>query len=260
MSSLRARCPDCRTLTAVAVDSGYQCHSCGREFAAGLVRVPKAWGRPEEPDAGAGMAQGAHISIPYPETAVIERESLAEQTKALAASLPERPLVLGGCCCTHVGAVEGLAAREGRLAVLWLDAHGDLNTPETSPSGNQWGMPLRMLLDDGIVAAEDVALIGARNLDPPEVEYLAATGIDDSLERALEGVDRVYVALDLDVLDPSEAKVFMPEPAGLTVGAVEGILGRAATITTVAGLGLTGFLLEDENTGVATRLAAAAGF
>ena len=128
--------------------------------------------------------------------------------------LPERPLVLGGCCCAHVGAVRGLAGRVNRLAVVWIDAHGDLNTPETSPSGNLWGMPLRMLLDDGVVAAGDVALVGARSLDPPEQDYLDEAGIDDSLDRALEGADAVYVALDLDVLDPGDVEVFVPEPGG----------------------------------------------
>ena len=59
-------------------------------------------------------------------------------------------LTLGGCCCAHVGAVEGLATRYDRLGVVWFDAHGDLNTPETSPSGNVWGMPLRRLLDSGM--------------------------------------------------------------------------------------------------------------
>ena len=47
-----------------------------------------------------------------------------------AATFRVRPLVLGGCCCAHVGAIRGLAARAGRLAVVWFDAHGDLNTPE----------------------------------------------------------------------------------------------------------------------------------
>jgi arginase len=121
-------------------------------------------------------------------------------------------------------------------------------------------MPLRMLLDDGIVAPEDVALVGARNLDPPEVDYLAETGIDDSLERALAGVDRVYVALDLDVLDPSEAKVFMPEPGGLHAADIEAVLRDAAVRTTIGGVGVTGFLLEDENIALVTRLLAAGGF
>ncbi|MGH3133578.1 MAG: hypothetical protein ACRDNY_07540, partial [Gaiellaceae bacterium] len=99
MSSLRARCPDCRTFTAVAMGLGYECHACGREFAAGLVRVPAAWGA-----GGEAMAEGASLPVPYPETGVIERATLEEQTTALAAALPERPLVLGGCCCAHVGA------------------------------------------------------------------------------------------------------------------------------------------------------------
>ena len=156
-------------------------------------------------------------SCPIPEAAIVEAESLEEQTLALAADLPERPLVLGGDCCSHVGAVEGLAARHGRLSVVWFDAHGDLNTPESSPSGNQWGMPLRMLLDSGAVDAGDVALVGARNLDPPEEEFIAASGLhlgEAGIERALEGVAGTYVALDVDVLEPSEMVVFMPEPAG----------------------------------------------
>ena len=188
MSRLRARCPDCRTLTAVALGPEYQCHSCGREFRAGLVRVPRAWG-----EGGEAMAAAAFHELPYPEAAVIEADTLAEQTLLLASELPDRPVVLGGCCCSHVGAIEALSSGEERLAVVWIDAHGDLNTPETSPSGNAWGMPLRMVLDDGAVLAQHVALIGARNLDPPEVEFIAATGIhtgDDAIERGARGRGR----------------------------------------------------------------------
>ena len=172
MSRLRAKCPDCKTFTAVALGPEYECHACGRVFGAGLVRVPRAWG-----DGGVPMIESASLPLPYPEAAVIEEDTLGEQTLALASELPERPVVLGGCCCSHVGAVEGLAARHERLAVVWLDAHGDLNTPESSPSGNAWGMPLRMIVDAGTVRPHDVALIGARNLDPPEVEFIAGAGI-----------------------------------------------------------------------------------
>jgi DNA-directed RNA polymerase subunit RPC12/RpoP len=63
VSSLRARCPDCRTFTAVAMGPGYECHACGREFAAGLVRVPRAWG-----SGGEGMQEGASLELPYPDT------------------------------------------------------------------------------------------------------------------------------------------------------------------------------------------------
>jgi arginase len=262
MSSLRARCPDCRTLTAVAVGPGYQCHRCGREFEAGLVRVPKAWGRVDEPappPGAEGLAKAAFLEVAYPETAVIDRPTLAEQTAAIAKTLPERPLVLGGDCCAELGAVRGLASEGRRLALVWLDAHGDLNTPESSPSGNLWGMPFRMILDEGLVAPADAALVGARNLDPAEAEYLDATGVDDSLERALEGVDGVYIALDLDVLDPSEAEVFMPEPAGLTVAKAEAVVREAAERAPVVGMGVTAFLPAERNLPVIARLVAAAG-
>ena len=205
------------------------------------------------------MAEAAHLPLSYPDTGVVERDSLAEQSDALARTLPARPLVLGGCCCSHVGAVRGLVERGGRLGIVWLDAHGDLNTPESSPSGNAWGMPLRMILDDGLVETADVALVGTRNLDPPEVAYLADTGIDASLDRALDGVDRVYVALDADVLDPGEADVFMPEPGGLSVEAAESLLRELAGRTSIAGMGLTGLTAAPENVPVMTLLLAAAG-
>ena len=205
------------------------------------------------------MAEGASLQLPYPDTGSVERDTLEEQSAELASVLPERPLVLGGCCCAHVGAVRGLAARVERLGVVWLDAHGDLNTPETSPSGNAWGMPLRMLLDDGVVRPEDVALVGARNLDPPETEYLAATGIDDSLERALDLVDAVYVALDLDVLEPGEAASFMHEPGGPHVDEIETTLAETVSRARLAGMGVTGHLADDRNVPVVTRLLAAAG-
>ena len=111
MSRLRAKCPDCKTFTAVALGPDYECHSCGAEFRAGLVRVPQAWG-----DGGEAMAQAAWLELPYPESAVVEADTLEEQSLALAADLPERPLVLGGDCCSHIGAVEGLAARQGRMS------------------------------------------------------------------------------------------------------------------------------------------------
>jgi len=255
VSALRARCPDCRTFTAVAVGEGYECHSCGATFAAGLVRVPAAWGA-----GGEGMVAGARIDVPYPEVAIVERATLDEQTEAIADSLAPRPIVLGGCCCAQVGAAIGVARRVDRLALVWIDAHGDLNTPETSPSGNLWGMPLRMLLDAGVVAPADAALVGARNLDPPETEHMAAVGLDDSIERALTGTDAAYVALDLDVLDPSEVDVLIPEPDGISADELEALMSDLASRTRIAGMGVTGLLATERNAALATRMLAAAGF
>ena len=253
MSLLRAKCPTCRAYTAVAVGGGYECHSCGRTFSAGLVRVPRAWG-----DGGEEMIESASLPLDFPEAAVVEEDSLLLQTLAVASDLPDRPLVLGGCCCSHIGAVEGLAARHERLGVIWLDAHGDLNTPETSPSGNQWGMPLRMLIDGGAVDPQDVALVGARNLDRPEVEFISAAGIKDGADAVLERVEHVYVALDCDVFDPRELTVFMPEPGGPTVGDVEKLFGRLRHH--VVGAGLTGLAPDPGNVEKLERLVTALGF
>jgi arginase len=206
------------------------------------------------------MADGAQIALPYPEVAVVERDTLEEQTAGVADSLAARPIVVGGCCCTHVGAARGVSQRVERLGIVWIDAHGDLNTPETSPSGNQWGMPFRMILDGGFVRAEDAALVGARSLDPPEAEFLAATGIDDSVDRALAGVDATYIALDLDVLDPSEVDVLIPEPNGPSAAEIEALLQSIAGRTTLAGIGVTGFLATERNSALAKRMLVAAGF
>jgi arginase len=238
MSLLRARCPTCKANTAVAVDAGYECHSCGRTFDAGLVRVPRAWG-----DGGEEMVESALLPLDYPEASIVEEDTLVAQTLAVASDLPVRPIVLGGCCCSHIGAVEGLAARHDRLGVIWLDAHGDLNTPETSPSGNAWGMPLRMIVDGGAADPHDVALIGARNLDPPEVEFIAASGLRtgrEGIEAVLDAVDCVYVALDCDVFEPDEIASFMPEPDGMSVDEVDELFALVAARGALAGAGLTG--------------------
>ena len=248
MSSLRARCPDCRTLTAVAVGAEYQCHSCGREFGAGLLRVPRAWG-----DGGEAMAAAAAMELPWPEAAAIEEESLEAQIEAMSRALPVRPVVLGGCCCSHVGAVRELTRRHGRVAVVWLDAHGDLNTPESSPSGNAWGMPLRMLIDAGDVAAEDVTLLGARNLDPPEEVFIEASGVRRELGALPE---HVYVALDGDVIEPGQLDVFMPEPDGIPLDELESLL---AEIPRPLGAGFTGFQASARNEAALARLGHALG-
>jgi arginase len=253
VSTLRARCPRCRTLTAVAYDDGYECHSCGATFAAGLVRVPRAWG-----EGGEAMGEAASTRLSYPEALVVERETLEAQTTDIARSMPRRPLVLGGCCCAHLGAIRGLSARHDRLAVVWLDAHGDLNTPETSPSGNAWGMPLRMAIDEGSVRAADVALVGARDLDPPEKAYVAAHGIDDDVDRALDGATAAYVALDVDVLEPGHVPCFMPVDGGPGPDEVDAIIRDVASRVRVAGLGLTG-LVPGADPVVLGRFVAAAG-
>jgi arginase len=208
------------------------------------------------------MADAASLPLSYPEAAVIEEDSLAAQSLALALELPERPLVLGGCCCSHVGAVEALSARHGRIAVVWLDAHGDLNTVESSPSGNEWGMPLRMLLDSGAVQAEDLALVGARNLDPPEEKFIAAANVGTGSEAvvpALDGTVGAYVAVDFDAFREHEVASFMPEPGGLSLEEAEEVLGGVLARTDLLGAGFSGLVPDERNLEPARRLTAALG-
>ena len=87
-----------------------------------------------------------------------------------------------------------------------------------------------------------------------------AQGIDESLDRALTGVDAAYIALDLDVLDPEEADVFMPEPDGMSVSDLESLLEDIVGRTTIAGIGMTGFLATERNAALVASLPPAAGF
>jgi arginase len=170
--------------------------------------------------------------------------------------------VLGGCCCAHIGAVEALSARHDRIAVVWFDAHGDLNTIESSPTGNEWATPLRMLLDSGAVGAEDVVLVGARSLDPPEEEFIAANGIGvgpQALGDALDGTTGAYVAVDFDSLSDDEVAPFMPEPGGLSVDEATEVLVDLRSRSRVLGAGLSAMLPDERNLEPATRLTSALG-
>ena len=130
------------------------------------------------------------LALPYPEAAVVAEDTLADQVLVARVRAARAAAVLGGCCCSHIGAVEGLATRHERLAVVWIDAHGDLNTPETSPSGNEWGMPLRMILDGGAVEPADVALRRCARPRPAGASSSSSragcTPASDAVERALE--------------------------------------------------------------------------
>jgi arginase family enzyme len=120
-----------------------------------------------------------------------------------------------------------------------------------------------MLLDSGTIEPEDAVLVGARNLDSPEKEFIAATGLRtgaDGVAPALEGTDAVYVAFDCDVLDPAdEVAAYMPEPGGFTVSESEEILRAIAAAKPVAGAGLSGLSADPGNVSPLARLCAALG-
>ncbi len=160
------------------------------------------------------------------------------------------PLVLGGDHSIAIGTVAGasayLAESGRRLGLLWIDAHGDMNTPETTPSGNIHGMPLAVCLGKGApelvqvagafakVKPQDTVLVGARALDPLELELVRESGITiytmedidrrgifdvmvEAVEVATRYTDALHVSLDMDALDPQVAPgVGTPVRGGLT--------------------------------------------
>lgn len=173
-------------------------------------------------------------------------ESLREvyEVSRDAASRGEIGVFLGGDHSISVGTISG-QARGDRLGVVWVDAHADYNTPDTSPSGNVHGMPLAALVGDGPPELVDfghpgpkldpalVALVGLRDVDVEERRRLQAgrlniftmrdidergmAAVAHSLIERLADADRIHVSLDLDSLDPDIAPgVGTPVPGGLT--------------------------------------------
>jgi arginase len=188
-------------------------------------------------------------------------DAIAAVAAAVAAE-ERRPLALLGECTLAPAMAGALQRRYDDLALVWLDAHGDLNTPETSPSGNLWGMPLRMILDSGAVDPQDTILLGARSLDSPEREYVASIGLRTDaaeLEEALDGTEGVYVALDVDSLEPGPIHPFMPEPGGLSMQELADLLRRVRGRTSVLGAGFSGLAAEPANVEPLTGLALALG-
>ena len=156
------------------------------------------------------------------------------------------PLVLGGDHSLSIGSVRG-AARNKKIGVIWIDAHADFNTAETTPSGNIHGMSLAILAGLGdkslvqlwdetipVIDPSKIAIIGARDLDSGEKENLSKAGamvmgmeqidrygmvsvVERAIERVSRDVDGIYLSLDLDALDPEQAPgVGTPVAAGLS--------------------------------------------
>jgi len=194
---------------------------------------------------GISCADWGNVDVEIPETTASgdERVRFLTQIRETCEQIAGRvraaieqnlfPLVLGGDHSVALGTLGGLASVHGAGGVLWIDAHGDLNTPETTPSGNVHGMPLAAALGRAGAGFESnswplpsvdpnhVAIVGVRSLDPGERAVVKDTGIavytiTDIDRRGLEPVFRealervsgaafVHVSLDLDVVDPDVA-------------------------------------------------------
>jgi len=160
------------------------------------------------------------------------------------------PVVLGGDHSIAAGTLSGIAAhfrkKEKKIGLIWLDAHGDINTPESSPSGNVHGMPLAAAMGYGAtelvelqgfkpkVEPQNISLVGIRDLDSQEKKLAKKSGVhvftmrdidergmrevmSDALKYAMDDTDGISVSLDMDFVDPSDAPgVGTPVRGGVT--------------------------------------------
>lgn len=227
------------------------------------------------PDGAAQLARllpaGEHIRVATTDRAAPTLEGVTAKDalvsnfgaarEALARARGELVVTVGGDCGVDLAPIEAALARHGRnLAVVWFDAHPDLNTPDSSPSGSFHGMVLRTLLGDGppaLVPAhrlcpEQVVLAGTRALDPPERAFversaIASVGVPALADPAsvvdavaATGATAIYLHIDLDVLDPgSFASVGARELGGLSPDQLAAAVHALAARFAVAGIGIT---------------------
>jgi arginase len=207
-------------------------------------------------EVGTVTAGGFETTDPGPERETRFLDEIAQVADRTAAMVREAldegclPLILGGDHSLSIGSVAAVAAhhrsRDASVGVIWVDAHTDMNTPESTPSGNIHGMSLAILLGHGhprlrsplpglpALRPENVTVLGAREVDPGERQLIRSMGVrvftmseidergigscmDEALERASDGTAGFHLSFDLDALDPLEAPgVGTPVPGGLT--------------------------------------------
>ncbi|GGM47002.1 arginase family protein [Microbacterium saperdae] len=191
----------------------------------------------------------------------VRRLSALLRTRELVSShISEDTVVIGGDCSVTVAALDALPGGTDDLAVVWCDAHADMHTPGTSPSGAFSGMALRALLGDGEeqlalspgIHRDRIVTVGMRNLDDAEVEQIApftnlsVADLDDpdSLVAAVRatGAGRVWVHIDVDVLDPADfSGVSSPAPFGVSPSALSAAIRRLREELPLAGATIAGF-------------------
>ncbi len=206
--------------------------------------------------AGAGDSVGTSVNRLSSIAAV--RDAVVEAFTSLAPD--DIPMIVGGDCGADLAGVARAVAEHPDVCVVWFDAHADLNSPESSPSHAFGGMVLRTMLGDGedmlvpdpALAPERAVLVGTRDLDDAEVDYIEAAGVGrvpgsdaEALVAAVAatGAGSVYLHIDLDVLDPDAiAGVGAPVPFGLTRDQVVGAIAALRDRFPIVGAAVTGFM------------------
>jgi len=196
------------------------------------------------PDFPVPVGTAATIGLPLPDGAVPSRATVLYRAVADTVAEAARPLLLSGDCPTGLGVAAGLQRRHREIAVVWLDAHGDFNTPAITISGYLGGMAVAMLtgrapelfadpLGLRPVPEHNIVLADARDLDPAERDALAASQVRHipaaagAFRAALSGLGDlpVYLHVDVDIMDSAEMPgLRFPAGPGPTLGDVENCL------------------------------------
>ena len=195
--------------------------------------------------------------------AVVDLNRQIKQAVATAVEQDCLPVVLAGNCNSCLGTLAGLDTTG--LGIVWLDAHGDFHTPETSISGSLEGMSLAVALGhchsdlrerigmEFLVAEQNTLLLGVRDLDPGEPDRLAQSfvavrphdrleDLPDLLDDLRTRVERIYLHLDVDFLDAQESPgVSYRGPGGVPVSMAEVLLGTILSSIPLAAVNLTNF-------------------
>ena len=185
------------------------------------------------------------------------REAIAAAGATLEAAFDagEQPLLLAPDCTIAIATLPALARRMPDAHVVWLDAHGDFNTPATTESGYLGGMCLAAACgrwDAGFGGDLDPARVvvsDARDLDAAEREEIDRAGVTvvppAGVAAAVRG-ERVFLHLDFDVLDPAEMPFSVPAPNGLTSAGLNALLAELASAAEIAGVELTSIAAPDQ--------------
>lgn len=245
----------------IGVPQDYGAGRRGVDMGPSAVRVANLNRRLAE--LGCNVADYGNVPVEQPESFPDKDDKHAKHLDEIAhncarlAKLVEKaaregrtPLVLGGDHSISAGSIAGAARhlrrQKKKLGVVWIDAHGDFNTPQSSPSGNVHGMPLAAVAGLGakeltmlsgsapMVAPENIALVGIRDIDRAEAVNIRKAGVNaftmseiderglpevmrDAIRFAMHGTAALHVSFDMDALDPEEAPgVGTPVQGGIT--------------------------------------------
>ncbi|HEY4441239.1 MAG TPA: arginase [Candidatus Elarobacter sp.] len=221
-----------------------------------------------------------NLRVPVPESATVDEQNakyfpiikaVCDELAVIVEGVVARgsfPLVLGGDHSIAMGTIAGIARARGKApGVIWVDAHGDINTPLTSPSGNVHGMPVHFALEQHAVDPARMVFIGLRDVDEGERRIIRELGVkaftmadvdrlgmsrvvDEALTIVGEGANSVHVSFDMDGIDPQEAPgVGTPVRGGITYREAHLLMEGVCASGTLGSLEITEInpILDHEN-------------